>query len=164
MKRSTLLRRLMTISMMCENLFLLLITVIYIFRPQFYTDALISVFGLHISELPINDPDMTLLMTLYGGIVAYFIVWFVLKIFMDSDSNPLAVGIVIFVLLAANVVVHKIMYAAAAERYAADGADALAFYLANFQVMQYCGWANVTAFIFMLMAYAVARQRFADLD
>lgn len=154
----------MTMSMVFELVYLLLITVIYIFRPQFYLDALVSVFGMNISEFPINDPKMTLLIALYGGVVIYFILWFVLKIMMDKDLNPLVMGILTFLFIPVSQAVYTIIYTKTLVGYTADGSDAIIFYTLNFKVMQYCGWANIGALILMLMAYAVCRQRFADLD
>ena len=164
MKRSTILRRLMTISMIFENLYFLLITIIYIFRPQFYLDIMTSVFGMNIAEVPINDPNMTLLITLYGGVILYFILWFVLKIIMDKDVNPLVVGIITFLFIPVSQVVYTVVYNTTLVGYTGDGSDAIIFHTFNFKVMQYCGWLNIGALILMLMAYAVCRQRFADLD
>ncbi len=164
MKRSTLIRRLMTMSIVCEEIYFLLITVIYIFRPSFYSKALVSVFGLTISKIPDNDPNMALAITIYGGVVVYFIMWFIMKIVMDNDSDPLILGVITFLLLPVSQVVYTYMYGRTQVILAREGSEALVFHAMNFKVMQYCGWANIAAFILLLMAYAVARQKHADLD
>ena len=165
MKRSTLLRRLMILSIVFEEIYFLLITIIYIFRPAFYSKALISVFDLN-SEIPPNSPDTALVITLYGGVVLYFILWFIMKLLMDTDSDPLFMGVVTFLVLPVSQVVYTYMYDKAMFNTALKGPkgiDVLNFNTTNFMVMKYCGWANIAAFIFLMMAYAVARQKHADL-
>ncbi|WP_295157247.1 hypothetical protein [uncultured Ruminococcus sp.] len=165
MKRSRLLRRLMTLSIFSEVLYMLFVTVLFIFRPKFYTKALISGFDLNISELPVNNPDMTLTIVLYGGIILFFILWFLLKIMMDKDIDPMFLGVIIFLLLPVSTVVYRFMYTKVlAEVSIKAGTQIAAFTNAHFQIMRYAGWANLGAYIFMLMGYAVCRQRFADLD
>ena len=164
MKRSTLIRRLMTMSIIFEEIYFLLITVIYIFRPSFYTNALVSVYGLEADKIPANDPSTPLMITIYGGVVVYFILWFIMKILMDTDSDPLMLGIITFLILPVGQVVYTYMYGKTLLTYQKLGAGEFAFQSMNFTVMKYCGWANIAAFIFLLMAYAVARQKHADLD
>ncbi|MBR0529271.1 MAG: hypothetical protein IJJ76_05825 [Ruminococcus sp.] len=162
MKRSTLLRRLMILSIVFEEIYFLLITIIYIFRPAFYSKALISVFDLN-SEIPPNSPDTALMITLYGGVVLYFILWFIMKLLMDTDSDPLFMGVVTFLALPVSQVVYTYMYGRTQRILIREGQEAFAFHMMNFTVMKYCGWANIAAFIFLMMAYAVARQKHADL-
>ncbi|WP_294485857.1 hypothetical protein [uncultured Ruminococcus sp.] len=162
MKRSTLLRRLMILSIVFEEIYFLLITIIYIFRPAFYSKALISVFDLN-SEIPPNSPDTALVITLYGGMVLYFILWFIMKLLMDTDSDPLFMGVVTFLVLPVSQVVYIYMYRRTQRILIREDQEAFAFHMMNFTVMNYCGWANIAAFIFLMMAYAVARQKHADL-
>lgn len=164
MKRSRILRRLMTLSIFSEVLYMLFITVLFIFRPEFYTKALISGFDLEISELPVNDPNMTLTIVLYGGIILFFILWFMMKFMMDKDIDPLFLGIITFLLLPVSTVVYRFMYTKVLMETSKAGEDIVAFTSAHFQILRYAGWANLGAYIFMLMGYAVCRQRFADLD
>ncbi|MBP3798941.1 MAG: hypothetical protein J6I46_14375 [Ruminococcus sp.] len=164
MKRSTLMRRLMTLAMFSEVIYLLLVTVVFIFRPEFYTKAVGSVFKLNIGELPVNAPDMTLTIFLYGSIAVFFILWFILKVYMDSDSDPLVLGIVTFLMLPATVIVTRYMLHKTLNGMTSLGTNALAFYSMDFTILKYCGWFSIAGFIFMLMGYSVARQRFADLD
>ncbi|ADU20651.1 MULTISPECIES: hypothetical protein [Ruminococcus] len=164
MKRSRLLRRLMTLSVVSEVIYMFLITVLLIFRPAVYDNTLIKLFDLDISEIPAIDPDKTLTGVLFGGIILYFILWFLLKLMMDKDMDPLIIGILSFLMLPASTVVYRLLYSNVIKAHASLGADYKAFTTAHFRVMEYCGWANLAAFIFMLMAYAVCRQRFSDLD
>lgn len=164
MKRSTLIRRLMLLSMVSEVLYLLLVTVVFIFRPAFYTNAIGSIFHLNVSELPVNDPDLTLAIFLYGSVAVFFIVWFVMKLFVDADSDPFIMGLITFLLMPVSVILNTYMFGRALNDKAKLGTEIFAFYSADFTVLKYCGWLTIAGFIFMLMGYSVARQRFADLD
>ena len=164
MKRSRLLRRLMTLSVVSEVIYMFFITVLLIFRPAFYDDALIKIYNIDISEVPVNNPDMTLAAVLLGGVILYFIFWFLLKLMMDKDMDPQLIGVLSFLMLPASTIVSRLLFSKAVRSAAELGADVKAFTQAHFRIMEYCGWANLAAFIFMLMAYAVCRQRFSDLD
>ena len=164
MKRSRLLRRLMTLSVVSEVIYMFFITVLLIFRPAFYDDALIKIYNIDISEVPANNPDMTLAAVILGGVILYFIFWFLLKLMMDKDMDPQLSGVLSFLMLPASTIVSRLLFSKSVRSAAELGADVKAFTQAHFRIMEYCGWANLAAFIFMLMAYAVCRQRFSDLD
>ena len=164
MKRSRLLRRLMTLSMVSEVLYMMFITVLLIFRPAFYDNALVSFFTSDgIKDIPVNNPDMTLSVVLFGGVMAFFIIWFLLKLSMDKDMDPSIMGIITFLMLPASSIVYRLMYRNILNGLD-QGKDALAFMKLHFRVMEYCNWVNLAAYIFLLMAYAVCKQRFSDLD
>ena len=152
----------MILSIVFEEIYFLLITIIYIFRPAFYSKALISVFGLN-SEIPPNSPDTALVITLYGGVVLYFILWFIMKLLIVTASDPLFMGVVTFLVLPVSQVVYIYMYRRTQRILIREDQETFAFHMMNFTVMNYCGWANIAAFIFLMMAYAVARQKHADL-
>ncbi|MCR5540892.1 MAG: hypothetical protein K6F71_08790 [Ruminococcus sp.] len=164
MKRSRLMRRLMTLSIVSEVVYMLLTTVLLIFRPAFYDDALIKFFDIKISDIPANNPDMTIAAVLLGGIILYFIFWFLLKLMMDKDMDPQLIGVLSFLMLPASTIVSRLLFSKSVRSAAELGADVKAFTQTHFRILEYCGWANLAAFIFMLMAYAVCRQRFSDLD
>lgn len=164
MKRSRLLRRLMTLSVVSEVIYMFFITILLIFRPAFYDDALIKFFKIEISEVPANNPDMTLAAVLLGGVIIYFILWFLLKLMMDKDMDPQIIGLLSFLMLPASTIISRLLFSKAVRSAAELGADVKAFTQTHFRILEYCGWANLAAYIFMLMGYAVCRQRFCDLD
>lgn len=165
MKRSRLLRRLMTLAIVSEVAYMLFTTVLFIFRPGFYDSAVVSLFGANINQIPVNNPDMTLASVLFGGVIIFFVFWFALKLSMDKDINPSILSILMFLVLPATVIVYRLMYGSAKLKAAIDGGtDALSFLSMHFRVLEYVGWLNLAAYIFMLMASAVCEQRFSDLD
>ena len=164
MKRSRLLRRLMTLSVVSEVIYMFFITILLIFRPAFYDDALIKFFKIEISEVPANNPDMTLAAVLLGGVIIYFILWFLLKLMMDKDMDPQIIGLLSFLMLPASTIISRLLFPKAVRSAAELGADVKAFTQTHFRILEYCGWANLAAYIFMLMGFAVCRQRFCDLD
>lgn len=161
MKRSRLMRRLMTLSVVSEVIYMFLITVLLIFRPAVYDNALIKLFDLNVSEAPANDPNMTMTAVFLGGVIIYFIFWFLLKLMMDKDMNPLAIGVLSFLMIPAYTIVSRLIFSNVLGKL---GDDVKIFTEEHFRILEYCGWANIAAFIFMLMAYAVCQQRFTDLD
>jgi hypothetical protein len=154
----------MTLSVLSEVLYMLLITILLIFRPAFYDDALIKFFHLDINEAPAIEPDMMLTGVLFGGVIVYFILWFTLKLMMDKDIDPFVVGLLSFLMLPASTIVYRVLFSTVIKSHASLGSDYTTFTTMHFRVMEYCGWANLAAYIFMLMGYAVCRQRFSDLD
>jgi len=165
MKNSTLARRLMFMSIIAELIYFLLITVIFVARPGFYIDILSSVVSFDKSALPQYTRDMTLTVYVFGSIIAFFILWVATKLVLDSDKNPLFIGIIDFGMMVGTAVLSEYSLSDSltrAELANPDNNAIITFSRANNFVMEHCLWISTGAYIFMLMAYAVRRQKHAD--
>lgn len=165
MKNSTLARRLMLMSIITELVYFLLITVIFVVRPGFYIDILSSVVSFDKNALPQYSRDMTLTVYVFGSIVAFFALWVVTKLVLDSNKNPLLIGIVDFAMMIGSAVLSEYSLTDSLTRAELSNPEnnaILTFSRANNFVMEHCLWISTGAYIFMLMAYAVRRQKHAD--
>lgn len=163
MNDSGMIKRFMIASLVCEVVYAIAAVVIIFIRPQVWVDFILSYLNGY-GIVPPKNTDVSYIVTVFGFIALFFVLWCLMMHMSKSDKDPLPIGVFTIIYLPAFLLLHWRTRTDMLERLAHEAEEVAqyAFYSLHYAMLNSIINISLISVVFLLMAYAAARQRYID--